>query len=228
MHPAWLCCKSSEYPDIPTLSRLARRVPQHLKLRTYFCANPELSDFLQRNAPQSWCSPAQAGIHKKLVQVEQEISQFRFKIENCRWAAKQCYNGSFIYSTFICSGFFPSAFGTFISNTPFLEFASLATGFMASEKVHDLRNFPEFLFFSSIFFLDLFRNVNKITFPDRRTDSGRICSIPDHKSWWNSELFQYGCDLRSNKGDLNLWCIVVEIISSTFFIKRESSPLIIS
>ena len=41
MHPAWLRCKSSEYPDIPALSRLARQAPQHLKLRTYFCANPK-------------------------------------------------------------------------------------------------------------------------------------------------------------------------------------------
>ncbi len=42
MHPAWLRCESSEYPDIPALTRLVRRAPQHLKLRTYFCANPYL------------------------------------------------------------------------------------------------------------------------------------------------------------------------------------------
>ena len=41
MHPAWLRCKSSEYPDISALSRLSKRAPQHLKLRTYFCANPK-------------------------------------------------------------------------------------------------------------------------------------------------------------------------------------------
>ena len=35
MHPVWLCCESSEYPDIPALSRFARRAPQYLKLRTY-------------------------------------------------------------------------------------------------------------------------------------------------------------------------------------------------
>ena len=29
--------------DIPALSRLAGRAPQHLKLRTYFCANPKMS-----------------------------------------------------------------------------------------------------------------------------------------------------------------------------------------
>jgi hypothetical protein len=32
MHPAWLRCESSEYPDIPAFSRLARRAPQRLKL----------------------------------------------------------------------------------------------------------------------------------------------------------------------------------------------------
>ncbi|CAB1057253.1 hypothetical protein D1BOALGB6SA_1992 [Olavius sp. associated proteobacterium Delta 1] len=32
MHPVWLRCESPEYLDIPMLSRLARRAPQHLKL----------------------------------------------------------------------------------------------------------------------------------------------------------------------------------------------------
>jgi len=32
LHPVWLRCESSEYPDIPALSRLARRAPQRLKL----------------------------------------------------------------------------------------------------------------------------------------------------------------------------------------------------
>ncbi len=41
MHLVWLRSESSEYLDIPALSRLARRAPQHLKLRTYFCANPK-------------------------------------------------------------------------------------------------------------------------------------------------------------------------------------------
>ncbi len=31
-HPAWLRCESSEYPDIPAFSRLARQAPQRLKL----------------------------------------------------------------------------------------------------------------------------------------------------------------------------------------------------
>jgi hypothetical protein len=32
MHPAWLRCESSEYPDIPAFSRLARQASQRLKL----------------------------------------------------------------------------------------------------------------------------------------------------------------------------------------------------
>ena len=32
MHPAWLRCESSEYPDIPAFPRLARRALQCLKL----------------------------------------------------------------------------------------------------------------------------------------------------------------------------------------------------
>ncbi|MGD8835869.1 MAG: transcriptional repressor [Desulfobacteraceae bacterium] len=32
MHPAWLRCESSKYLDMPSLSRLARRAPQHLKM----------------------------------------------------------------------------------------------------------------------------------------------------------------------------------------------------
>jgi hypothetical protein len=32
MHTAWLRCESSQYPDIPAFSRLARRAPQRLKL----------------------------------------------------------------------------------------------------------------------------------------------------------------------------------------------------
>ena len=47
MHPAWLRCENSEYPDIPPFSRLANRVPQRLKLRTYFFVNPYLK-FLRR------------------------------------------------------------------------------------------------------------------------------------------------------------------------------------
>ena len=41
MHPAWPRCENSEYPDIPAFSRLARRAPQHPKLRTYFFVNPK-------------------------------------------------------------------------------------------------------------------------------------------------------------------------------------------
>jgi hypothetical protein len=32
LHPAWLRCESSGYPDIPAFSRLASRSPQRLKL----------------------------------------------------------------------------------------------------------------------------------------------------------------------------------------------------
>jgi hypothetical protein len=32
LHPAWLRCESSEYSDIPVLSRLAGQAPQRLKL----------------------------------------------------------------------------------------------------------------------------------------------------------------------------------------------------
>ncbi len=32
VHPAWLRCESSEYPDISAFSRLARQSPQRLKL----------------------------------------------------------------------------------------------------------------------------------------------------------------------------------------------------
>jgi phospholipid transport system substrate-binding protein len=41
MHPVWLRCENSEYPDIPPFSRLAGRSPQHPKLPTYFFANPQ-------------------------------------------------------------------------------------------------------------------------------------------------------------------------------------------
>ena len=70
MHPAWLRCKSSEYPDIPALLRLARRAPQHLKLRTYFCANPkEIKDNEYRAGitPGGVRQLAQAG-HQVLVE----------------------------------------------------------------------------------------------------------------------------------------------------------------
>ena len=40
MHPAWMRSETSEYPDILAFSRLARRVPQHLKWPTYFLTNP--------------------------------------------------------------------------------------------------------------------------------------------------------------------------------------------
>jgi hypothetical protein len=40
MHFIRLCCKNSEYPDIPAFSRLAGRAPQHPKLRTYFFREP--------------------------------------------------------------------------------------------------------------------------------------------------------------------------------------------
>ena len=33
--------KMQQYLDIPALLRLAIQAPQHLKLRTYFCANPK-------------------------------------------------------------------------------------------------------------------------------------------------------------------------------------------
>ncbi|MDP2643808.1 MAG: hypothetical protein Q8P24_02605 [Desulfobacterales bacterium] len=32
MHPVWLRCENSEYPDIPAFSRLAIRAHQRLKL----------------------------------------------------------------------------------------------------------------------------------------------------------------------------------------------------
>ena len=64
------------------------------------------------------------------------------------------------------------------------------------------------------------RNVDEITSTSRRTDLGRICLISDHKSWWNSGLFQYFRDLSLNlrfgKGGLKLWCIVRGVILSTF------------
>ena len=41
MHPVWLRCENSEYPDIPAFSRLARRAPQRPKLRTYFFVSPK-------------------------------------------------------------------------------------------------------------------------------------------------------------------------------------------
>ena len=36
LHPVWLSCESSEYPDIPVFSRLARRAPQRL-VSLFFC-----------------------------------------------------------------------------------------------------------------------------------------------------------------------------------------------
>ena len=41
MQPAWRRCESSEYPDIPAFSRLARRTPQRLKLWIYLFVNPK-------------------------------------------------------------------------------------------------------------------------------------------------------------------------------------------
>ena len=60
------------------------------------------------------------------------------------------------------------------------------------------------------------RNEDEITFPSRRMDLGQICSISNHKSWRNSKLFWCFWDLRSGKGGLKLWCIVAEVISSSF------------
>jgi len=40
MHPAWLRCENSEYPDIPTLSRLAGRALQRLKIANLFLREP--------------------------------------------------------------------------------------------------------------------------------------------------------------------------------------------
>jgi len=41
MHLLRLRCESAEYPDIPASSRLAKRAPQRLKLRTNFFVNPK-------------------------------------------------------------------------------------------------------------------------------------------------------------------------------------------
>ena len=60
------------------------------------------------------------------------------------------------------------------------------------------------------------RNVDKTTFLSRCIDLGQICSISNYKSWWNSELFWYFWDLRSCEGGLKLWCIVGEVVLSTF------------
>jgi len=40
VHPGWLRCKSSEYPDIPALSRLAGRAPQLPKIVSLFLGEP--------------------------------------------------------------------------------------------------------------------------------------------------------------------------------------------
>jgi len=40
MHPAWLRCENSEYPDIPALSRLASRALQRLKIANLFFREP--------------------------------------------------------------------------------------------------------------------------------------------------------------------------------------------
>jgi hypothetical protein len=40
MHPAWLRCENSEYPDIPALSRLASRALQRLKIANLFLREP--------------------------------------------------------------------------------------------------------------------------------------------------------------------------------------------
>jgi hypothetical protein len=40
MHPAWLRCENSEYPDIPALSRLASRALQRLKIANFFLREP--------------------------------------------------------------------------------------------------------------------------------------------------------------------------------------------
>jgi len=40
MHPAWLRCENSEYPDIPALSRLASRSLQRLKIANLFLREP--------------------------------------------------------------------------------------------------------------------------------------------------------------------------------------------
>ena len=66
------------------------------------------------------------------------------------------------------------------------------------------------------YFFKRLRNVDELTSASRRIDLGQVCSIWNHKSWRNSELFQYVCDFRSGKYDLKLWCIVGEVISSTF------------
>jgi len=41
MHPVRLRCKTSEYPDIPAVLRLAGRAPQPPKSPTYFFASPK-------------------------------------------------------------------------------------------------------------------------------------------------------------------------------------------
>jgi hypothetical protein len=51
MHLVRLRCENSEYPDIPAFSRVAGRVPQRLKLLTYFFANPKRGQFLLTNVP---------------------------------------------------------------------------------------------------------------------------------------------------------------------------------
>jgi hypothetical protein len=40
LQPARMRCESVKYLDIPSLSRLAGQVPQHLKMSIYICANP--------------------------------------------------------------------------------------------------------------------------------------------------------------------------------------------
>ena len=60
------------------------------------------------------------------------------------------------------------------------------------------------------------RNEDELTSPNRRTDLGQLCSISKYKSCRNSELFQDFCTLKSGKDGLKLWCIVGEVISSSF------------
>jgi len=55
-----------------------------------------------------------------------------------------------------------------------------------------------------IFKSALLRNVDELTSASRRTDLGQACSIYNHKSRRNSELFQDFCDCRSGKDGLML------------------------
>ena len=61
--PLGCVAKVQNILDIPARSRLASRAPQHLKLRTNFCANPERLKFFRRKEKQipALSSPGRTG-----------------------------------------------------------------------------------------------------------------------------------------------------------------------